>query len=70
LRQILRQHQAQTGSAVAARLLDLSEADLAERFTGLLPRDYARVLRARDQAVAAGLDEAEITRQMMEASHG
>ncbi|MDR1386790.1 MAG: glutamate synthase large subunit [Propionibacteriaceae bacterium] len=70
LRQILRQHCQATASAVAARLLELDDDGLAQRFTTLLPRDYARVLKARDQALAAGLDEAQITEKMMEASHG
>jgi glutamate synthase (NADPH/NADH) large chain len=70
LKEILACHAAETGSTVAAGLLELSDDDLAARFTYLLPRDYARVLRARDEARAAGLDEAATTARMMEASHG
>jgi glutamate synthase (NADPH/NADH) large chain len=35
-----------------------------------MPRDYARVLRARADAELAGLDEETTTKLMMEASHG
>jgi glutamate synthase (NADPH/NADH) large chain len=70
VRALLGEHRDETGSAVAARLLTLADAELAARFTLLLPRDYARVLRARDEALAAGLDEAATTEKMMEASHG
>ena len=34
------------------------------RFTKVLPRDYARVLAARDQAESEGLDEAATDRMM------
>jgi hypothetical protein len=34
-----------------------------------VPRDYARVRQAREEASAAGLDEAATTEKMMEASH-
>jgi glutamate synthase (NADPH/NADH) large chain len=70
VKEILARHAAETGSAVAARLLALDDAALKARFTALSPRDYARVLRARDEALAAGLDEAGVTARMMEASHG
>jgi glutamate synthase (NADPH/NADH) large chain len=43
---------------------------LAARFTVILPRDYARAIAARDAAVAAGLEEWQVTEKMMEASHG
>ncbi|UOE46071.1 glutamate synthase large subunit [Agromyces larvae] len=55
VRDLLEQHVAQTGSAVAARLLDEGEAAF-ERFTKVLPRDYAAVLRTRQSAVEEGLD--------------
>ena len=38
------------------------------RFTKVLPRDYARVLAAREQAESEGLDEAATTIKMMEAA--
>jgi glutamate synthase (NADPH/NADH) large chain len=36
----------------------------------VLPRDYARVLAAQQEAESEGLDEAETTSKMMEAAHG
>ena len=65
---LLRRHVDMTGSTVAQALLD--SGTWRERFTTLLPRDYARVLAARAQAEAANLDEQETVRMMMEASHG
>ena len=59
-----------TGSTVAQQLLDAGAPAWRERFTKLLPRDYARVLAARADAEAAGLPETETIRTMMEASHG
>ena len=44
--------------------------DLAERFTVVMPRDYARVVAAREEAEEAGLDEEATTAMMMEAAHG
>ncbi|MDR1265392.1 MAG: glutamate synthase large subunit [Propionibacteriaceae bacterium] len=70
LRQILSAHRDETGSTVAARLLELSDDRLAVRFTAIVPRDWARVVRAREQALAEGLDEATTTARMMEAAHG
>ncbi|MGX5694605.1 glutamate synthase large subunit [Agromyces soli] len=52
---LLAQHVAETGSAVAQRLLDEGDAAF-ERFTKVLPRDYAAVLRTRQTAVDEGLD--------------
>ncbi len=67
---LLARHATETGSSVATDLLRLSDDDLGRRFTMILPRDYARVTRARAEAIAAGLSEQETTRKMMEASHG
>ena len=66
--ELLRRHEAETGSAVARRLLD--ENRIAERFTTVTPRDYARVMAAKAEALAAGLDEETTTTMMMEAAHG
>ena len=55
LRDLLERHVAETGSDLAERLL----ADLdteAANFTRILPRDYAAVLKTRQEAVAEGLD--------------
>lgn len=54
----LQKHLAETGSAVAARLLDEGPAAL-DRFTKVMPRDYARVLAAQAQAELDGTDPVE-----------
>ena len=69
LRRIVVRHQEETGSEVAARLL-ADWTGSAGRFTKVLPRDYARVLAAREQAESEGLDDATTTTRMMEAAHG
>ncbi|MEP6526159.1 MAG: glutamate synthase large subunit [Nocardioidaceae bacterium] len=69
LREVVRQHAEETGSPVAARLLDGWRSALG-RFTQVMPRDYRRVLNARAEAQRAGLGEAETTARMMEAAHG
>ncbi len=70
IRELLGLHREETGSTVAEALLALSDADLGRRFTTVMPRDYARVLRARSEAESAGLGEEEVVRMMMEAAHG
>jgi glutamate synthase (NADPH/NADH) large chain len=55
LRDLLEQHKAETGSALAARLLADFEVEL-DNFVRVLPRDYAAVLQTRQEAVAEGLD--------------
>jgi glutamate synthase (NADPH/NADH) large chain len=55
VRDLLQQHLEQTDSAVAAQLLAEGEAAF-DRFTKVLPRDYAAVLRTRQNAVDEGLD--------------
>ena len=62
-------HYEETESTVAAYLLDDWEA-AGRRFTKVLPRDYARVLAARERAELEGLDEATLTDRMMEAARG
>ncbi|MGJ3509787.1 glutamate synthase large subunit [Enemella sp. A6] len=68
--ELLELHRAETGSAVADRLLAGGEHEIAERFTKVLPRDYARVLAARAAAQDEGLDDEATTAKMMEAAHG
>ncbi|MCA0309047.1 MAG: glutamate synthase subunit alpha, partial [Actinobacteria bacterium] len=70
VKDLLARHQEETGSAVAERLLALSDDELRSRFTTLMPRDYARVLKARADAELAGLDEETTVKLMMEATHG
>ncbi|GGE88756.1 glutamate synthase large subunit [Mycetocola zhadangensis] len=55
VRDLLERHHTETGSPLAARLLAEGESGLAE-FVKVLPRDYAAVLRTRQDAVAEGLD--------------
>ncbi|WP_082462141.1 glutamate synthase large subunit [Agromyces sp. Leaf222] len=55
VRDLLEQHVANTDSTVAADLLEAGDAAF-ERFTKVLPRDYAAVLRTRQSAVDEGLD--------------
>ena len=52
---LLRRHQAETGSPLAQRLLQ-DPQNLLERITKILPRDYDRVLTARSAALDDGLD--------------
>jgi glutamate synthase (NADPH/NADH) large chain len=69
LRQLIVRHREETSSDVAESLLaDWRSA--ARRFTKVLPRDYARVIAARQEAESEGLDEAGTTSKMMEAAHG
>jgi glutamate synthase (NADPH/NADH) large chain len=70
IRQLLERHAEETDSPVARTLADALDEELAARFTTLMPRDYARVLRARSDAELAGLDEETTVKLMMEASHG
>jgi glutamate synthase (NADPH) large chain len=62
---LLRRHVEETGSPVAARLLE--EGDVAGRFTKVMPRDYARVLAA---VAAAERDGRDPELAVMEASRG
>jgi glutamate synthase (NADPH/NADH) large chain len=68
--ELLHKHQEETGSTVAEELLKIPPEELRKRFTKLMPRDYARVLKARAEGEAAGLSEEDVTKLMMEASHG
>ncbi|MFC0682367.1 glutamate synthase large subunit [Lysobacter korlensis] len=55
LADLLREHRDETGSPVAAAMLENLE-EAAERFVKVLPRDYAAVLATRQNAVEEGLD--------------
>ncbi len=71
LRELLEEHHRETGSAVAAGLLaDFGAA--RTRFTCLVPRDYARVVRIRDEATRSGLDPDgdAVWARILEASDG
>jgi glutamate synthase (NADPH) large chain len=64
LRQVTERHYAETGSAVAARLL--ADWDPG-RFTKIMPKDYKRVLSAASQAEREGRD---VDEAVMAAAHG
>ena len=66
-----RPHLAETGSAVAERILANFEAELAH-FVRVLPRDYAAVLSIREKAVAEGIDpDGEVVwEQILEVTRG
>ena len=55
LRDLLKLHDAETGSTLASDLLENFD-EAVTRFTRVLPRDYAAVLETRQAAVAEGLD--------------
>ena len=55
---------------LAAELLAGGDAQIAERFTKVEPRDYARIIAARDAALAKGVEQTELTTIMMEAARG
>ena len=64
LREVVERHYAETGSAVAARLL--ADWDPG-RFTKVMPKDYKRVLSAASQAEREGRD---VNEAVMAAAHG
>lgn len=55
LRSLLEEHEEKTGSPLASDLLDDFDAAAAE-FVKVVPRDYVLVLKAREDALAEGLD--------------
>jgi glutamate synthase (NADPH/NADH) large chain len=69
--QLLATHRDETGSPLAARLLD-NFAEAGSRFTKAVPRDYAAVLQVRQEAVDAGIDpDGDVTWQrIMEVTGG
>jgi glutamate synthase (NADPH) large chain len=64
VREVVERHHAETGSAVAARLL--ADWDPG-RFTKVMPKDYKRVLSAASEAEREGRD---IDEAVMAAAHG
>lgn len=69
LKDIVTRHAEETGSTVAAALLEDWDAALG-RFTEVMPRDYKRVLDARAEALEEGLDEDQANARIMEVLHG
>jgi glutamate synthase (NADPH/NADH) large chain len=70
IRELMEEHREETGSLVADGLLQLTDDELAVRFTKIEPRDYARVMAVQAMSIADGLSETETTTLMMEAAHG
>jgi len=66
LRETVTRHLAETGSAVAARLLSDWGVSVT-RFSKIMPRDYKRVLDAAKAAADAGND---VDQAIMAAAHG
>ena len=66
LRDAVERHHAETGSAVARALLTDWD-DALPRFGKVMPRDYKRVLQAREAAERDGRD---VNAAIMEAAHG
>jgi glutamate synthase (NADPH/NADH) large chain len=66
LRDVISRHHAETGSAVAARLLASWESAVG-RFAKVMPQDYKRVLAAASAAEAEGRD---VNEAVMAAAHG
>jgi glutamate synthase (NADPH) large chain len=66
VRGLVERHRAETGSAVAGRLLADWDAALA-RFVKIMPRDYKRVLDAASRAELEGRD---VNEAVMAAAHG
>jgi len=71
LRATLEEHVAETGSVVAAKLLENFDAELAN-FTKVLPRDFARVMDIQSKARELGYepDGDEVWTQILEVSGG
>jgi glutamate synthase (NADPH/NADH) large chain len=69
LESVVRRHSEETGSTVAAALLEDWAAALP-RFTQVIPTEFRKVLHARNTAEAEGLDEDATTAAMMEALDG
>ena len=63
---VVSRHHAETGSAVAARLL-ASWDEAVERFAKVMPKDYKRVLVAASAAEREGRD---VNEAVMSAAHG
>ncbi len=66
VRELLLRHAAETGSSVAERIAANWHSTVRD-FVKVMPKDYKRVLRAREEAAEQGIDPAEA---IMAASHG
>ncbi len=69
LRGLIHRHATETGSPIAGALLEDWQSS-AQRFTVVMPTDYRRVMEARAQALAEGLDDEQANARIMEVLHG
>jgi glutamate synthase (NADPH/NADH) large chain len=71
LKGLLTEHLQETGSTLAARLLENFDAEVAN-FTKVMPRDYARVLEIQEKARELGYepDGDEVWTQILEVTGG
>ena len=69
LQALVRRHVEETGSPVAEALLD-DWPTAVRRFTEVMPRDFKKVLAAKEKAEDEGLSDDETATRMMEALHG
>ncbi len=67
LRTTVERHRDLTGSAVADRVLDAWDTEVAH-FRKVMPIDYKRVLTVIDHAEQDGLDEHQTVERIMEAA--
>ena len=66
LRDVVRRHQAETGSTVAGRLLERWHEEV-RNFAKVMPKDYKRVLDAAREAEERGVP---VLDAIMAAAHG
>jgi glutamate synthase (NADPH/NADH) large chain len=66
VRDIVRRHQAETGSAVAGRILERWHEEV-RAFVKVMPKDYKRVLDAAREAEEKGIS---VDEAIMAAAHG
>jgi len=69
LQALVRRHVEETGSPVGEALLD-DWPTAVRRFTEVMPRDFKKVLAAKEKAEDEGLSDDETATRMMEALHG
>jgi len=69
LKENLGRHIAATGSPFATRILG-DWTQLSTRFRKVMPRDYARVMKALDDARSSGASDAETWQRVMASQHG
>jgi glutamate synthase (NADPH/NADH) large chain len=69
LKDRLARHVEATGSPLASRILD-GWSQWSTRFRKVMPRDYARVMKALDDARSSGASDAETWQRVMASQHG